>query len=117
MPDTAAGEFVWPADRTDGNTKGGDAIPEGTRLRLPASLDLSTLHLSASGLAIASAIQRYGMIVADTAGSVALSAQDPSPLIAEGHPNPYNTLLPNPYDTLDSVPWEKLEVVSPAYHG
>ncbi|MHB8531126.1 MAG: DUF4124 domain-containing protein [Solirubrobacteraceae bacterium] len=117
LPHTAAGEFVWPADRTDGAAKGGDAIAEGTRLRLPSSLDLSTLHLSPSGLAIATAIQRYGMIVADTAGSVALSAQDPSPLIAEGHANPYDTVLPNPYDTLDSVPWEKLEVLSPSYHG
>ena len=117
LPDTAASEFVWPANRTDGSSKASDAIPEGTRLRLPASLDLSTLHLSPSGLAIATAIQRYGMIVGDTAGAVALSAQDPSPLIAEGRPNPYATLLPNPFDALDSVPWEDLEVISPAYRG
>ena len=117
LPHTAASEVVWPANRTDGTSKAADAIPEGTRLRLPASLDLSLLHLSPAGLAIATAIQRYGMIVGDTAGSVALSAQDPTPLIAAGHGNPYATLLPHPYDTLDSIPWERLEVLSPAYHG
>ena len=51
----------------------------------------------------------------DTGGSVALSAQDPTPLIAEGKPNPYNTLLPKPYDALDGIPWSQLQAVSPAY--
>jgi hypothetical protein len=117
LPDTAANTFVAPANRTDGASKAADAIPEGTRLRLSPSLDLSTLHLSAAGLEIATAIQRYGMIVGDTSGSVALSAQDPSPLMREGAANPYSKLLPNPYDTLDAVPWNRLEVVSPSYRG
>lgn len=117
LPDTKSGEFVWPADRTDGTSQAGDAIPEGTRLRLSPSLELSTLHLSAPALAIATAIQHYGMIVGDTAGDVALSAQDPTPLIREGKANPYDHLLPSPYDTLDTIPWERLEVVSPAYTG
>ena len=118
MPDTAAGTFVWPADRTDGTSSAADAIPEGTRFRLNPSLDLATLHLSPRG-----ARNRHG----DPAlrdhrrrhrrGSVALSAQDTTPLIAEGKPNPYNTLLPNPYDTLDAIPWSQLEAVSPAYRG
>ncbi len=117
LPDTRSGTFVWPADRTDGESTASDAIPEGTRLRLSPSLDLSALHLSPPALAIASAIQRYGMIVGDTAGDVALSAQDPTPLTSEGGANPYDTLLPAPYDTLDSVPWDRLEVISPAFHG
>jgi hypothetical protein len=117
LPDTKAGEFVWPADRTDGTSNASDAIPEGTRLRLSPSLDLSTLHLSAPALTIATAIQRYGMIVGDTAGDVALSAQDPTPLLNEGRANPYDRLLPAPFDTLDALPWHKLEVVSPSFHG
>jgi hypothetical protein len=117
MPDTAASEFVWPADRTDGASKAADAIPEGTRFRLNPQLDISSLHLGPSGEAIATAIQRYGIVVGDTSGSVALSAQDPSPLIREGHANPYDRLLSNPYDTLDTVPWEDLEAVSPDYRG
>ncbi len=117
LPHTKAGEFVWPADRTDGESNATDAIPEGTRLRLNPGLDLSSLHLSAPGLVIATALQRYGMIVGNTAGSVALSAQDPTPLMSEGRANPYKSLLPAPFDTLDSVPWNELEVISPAFRG
>lgn len=118
MPETARSEFVWPADRTDGETSSSTAIPEGTRFRIKASLNLASLHLNAAALEIATAIQRYGMIVADTAGAVALSAQDPTPLIEEGKPNPYNTLMStDPDDVLDAIPWGELEVVSPSYHG
>lgn len=116
LPETASSEFVWPADRTDGVTNSANAIPEGTHFRLKASLSLASLHLSPAALEIATAIQRYGMFVGDTAGAVALSAQDPSPLIDEGKPNPYNTLLgSDPYDVLDAIPWSQLEVVSPSY--
>lgn len=117
MPDTARGAFVWPADRTDGQSTAADAIREGTHFRLNPSLNLASLHLSPPALAIATAIQRYGILVGDTAGAVALSAQDTTPLIAEGKANPYNTLLPNPYDTLDTIPWSQLEAVSPEYRG
>ncbi len=117
MPDTARGAFVWPADRTDGQSTAADAIPEGTHFRLNPSLNLASLHLSPAALAIATAIQRYGILVGDTAGAVALSAQDTTPLIAEGKANPYNTLLPNPYDTLDTIPWSQLEAVSTEYRG
>lgn len=57
------------------------------------------------------------MIVGDTAGAVALQAQDTTPLMKTGAPNPYDTLLGNPYDALDAIPWSQLEVVSPSYHG
>jgi hypothetical protein len=117
LPDTAASEFVWPANRTDGTSDDAYSIPEGTRFRLPASLNLSSLHLNSAALEIATAIQRYGMIVADTAGAVALEAQDPTPLMREGKPNPYEKLLSGgPYEALSAVPWNQLEVVSPSYH-
>jgi hypothetical protein len=117
MPDTAASEFVWPANRTDGTSDDAYSIPEGTRFRLKPSVDLSSLHLNPAALEIATAIQRYGMIVADTSGSVALEAQDPTPLMREGKANPYETLLSGgPYETLNAVPWGDLEVVSPSYH-
>jgi hypothetical protein len=117
MPDTANKQFVWPADRTDGTSTATDAIPEGTHFRLNPNLNLTTLHLSPAALEIATAIQRYGFIVADTAGSVALSAQDTTPIIQEGKPNPYNTLLPNPYSALETIPWNQLEAISPNYRG
>jgi hypothetical protein len=117
LPDTAASGFVWPANRTDGTSDDAYSIPEGTRFRLKPSVNLSSLHLNPAALEIATAIQRYGMIVADTAGAVALEAQDPTPLMREGKPNPYATLLSGgPYETLNAVPWGDLEVVSPSYH-
>jgi hypothetical protein len=117
MPDTANKTFVWPADRTDGTSSAADAIPEGTHLRLNPNLKLSSLHLSAPALEIATAVQRYGIFVADTAGAVALSAQDPSPLMHEGQANPYPALLGNPYTVLEAIPWADLEAVSPSYRG
>ena len=90
LPDTAASGFVWPANRTDGTSDDAYSIPEGTRFRLKPSVNLSSLHLNPAALEIATAIQRYGMIVADTAGAVALEAQDPTPLTREGKPNPYD---------------------------
>ncbi len=117
MPDTAAAGFVWPANRTDGTSDDAYSIPEGTRFRLKPSVNLSSLHLNPAALEIATAVQRYGMIVADTAGAVALEAQDPTPLIREGKPNPYEKLLSGgPYEALNAVPWADLEVVSPSYH-
>jgi hypothetical protein len=118
LPDTARSVFVWPADRTDGNSSEADAIPEGTRFRLNPKLRLRDRGLSPAAIEIARAIQRYGMVVGDTSGSVALQAQDPTPLISRGHPNPYQELLrPDPYDVLDRIPWNQLEVISPAYTG
>jgi hypothetical protein len=117
MPDTANKTFVWPADRTDGTSTAADAIPEGTHLRLNPNLKLSSLHLSAAALEIATAVQRYGVFVADTAGAVALSAQDPTPLMHEGQANPYAALLGNPYTVLEAIPWADLEAVSPSYRG
>jgi hypothetical protein len=116
LPDTAADGFVWPANRTDGESHDAYAILEGTRFRLKASLNLASLHLDPTALAVATAVPRYGMIVSDTAGAVALQAQDPTPLMREGKPNPYGALLgASPYDVLDAIPWSELEVVSPGY--
>lgn len=118
LPETTRSQFVWPADRTDGASVASDAVPEGTRFRLDPALKLGALHLRHGALEIALAIQRYGMVVGDTAGAVAFQAQDPSPLIAEGRPNPYRALLgPHLDDLLDRIPWRRLEVVSPAYAG
>jgi hypothetical protein len=117
LPDTAAAGFVWPANRTDGTSDDAYSIPEGTRFRLKPSLNLSSLNLNPAALEIATAIQRYGMIVADTAGAVTLEAQDPTPLMRASQPNPYEKLLSGgPYEVLNAVPWTDLEVVSPSYH-
>ena len=82
---------VWasPAQRTDGGNTSTTAIPEGARFRIDPTLNLASLNLPPATLAIATAAQKYGMIVRDTAGVVTFYAQDPTPTGS----NPYPTLF------------------------
>jgi hypothetical protein len=113
VPQALAKTFTWPAQRTDGNTTVATAIPEGTRFRLPASLDINSLNLKPGVKAMALAAQRYGMVVRDKSGCVAFYAEDPTP----SGTNPYPTIFGTPYmDTshaLAGFPWSKLQVVAP----
>jgi hypothetical protein len=103
--------FVWPAQRSDGFDTAATAIPEGTLFRLPADLDLEALELPPPLLAIATAVQRWGMVVRDTAGCVCFYGEAPLP----GEANPYPSLLEGefPNNLLERFPWEQLEVVEP----
>ena len=115
IPHAAAGRFVFPAQRTDGNDRSTNAIPEGTRFRLNPRINVAALHLPRFTAMVALAAQRYGIIVRDQAGTVALYAQQPSP----GEPNPYygrEGLFDglHTYQLLQGFPWRDLEVVRPA---
>jgi hypothetical protein len=113
VPQALAKTFVWPAQRTDGNTTVTTSIPEGTRFRLPASLDINSLNLKPGVKAMAIAAQKYGMVVRDKSGCVSFYAEDPTPTGS----NPYPTIFGTPYmDTthaLAGFPWSKLQVVAP----
>jgi hypothetical protein len=115
IPNTAAGTFTWPAQRTDGRLTGADAIPEGTRFRIDAGVDLSSLHLTPAGLAIARAVQRYGMVVRDTAGCVIFTAEDPVAMGVNPYPRLFGGLYPS--DVLHGFPWHALRVVAPQRAG
>jgi hypothetical protein len=78
LPETRAGVFAWPAQRTDG-VGGNDTIPEGARLRLDPRLDLNSLSLPPVTRLITEAAQRYGLIVRDQTGhGIGLFAEDPT---------------------------------------
>ena len=64
LPAPRAGMFAWPAQRTDG-TGPPTALPEGARLRLDPTVDVSSLHLPKLTRMIALAAQRYGLVVRD----------------------------------------------------
>jgi len=68
-----------PAAWTDGWLPGG--LPEGCTLQLDTSLDLTAFDLSPAALTIARALQIYGAVLVDYAGSVTLSGEllDPHP--------------------------------------
>jgi hypothetical protein len=114
IPHAAAGRFVFPAQRTDGNDHGADAIPEGTRFRLNPRVNVAALHLPHFTEMVALAAQRYGMIVRDQSGAVSLYVQQPS----LGQPNPYygpGGLFGGlgSSQLLRAFPWRDLEVVRP----
>jgi hypothetical protein len=69
--------FTPPASTAQGTTT--DAIQSrgvecGGQIQLDPMLDLSTLGLSATGLAIAHALQTYGAFVGDYSGAISLYA-------------------------------------------
>ena len=109
----AAAAHVLPAQRSDGQAQGPDAIPEGTRFRLPANINLSRLHLPRMTLMIARAVQHYGMIVRDQSGAVTFYGQQAT----TGERDPYYGTKglyggKDPAELLQSFPWPDLRVVA-----
>jgi len=60
----------YPAIWTDGGTPNG--IPQGIVLQLDPSLDLEAMDLSPAIKTVATALQKYGAVLVDNAGSVTL---------------------------------------------
>ena len=67
---------MFPAQRADGDSTADTAIPEGTRFRLPASLNIDALNLPRQTAMMAKAAQKYGIVVA-TARRGGFRAEDP----------------------------------------
>lgn len=86
FPTTKAGGPVAPATSSDGRSNATGAIPEGARLQLDPALDLDALGLTGWQKTVARALQRYGMILGDTGGTVGLSAVNASNLGANAYP-------------------------------
>lgn len=109
---------VWyPANRSDGNDRSPNAIPEGARLRLDPSVNVDTLKLTPLGKAVARAAQKYGFIVVDTAGAVAVIAESGTRVQKETGSDPWKPILgavPN-YKQLEGFPWDKLQVLQQDY--
>ena len=123
VPQAARGIFSFPAQRTDGVSTAANAIPEGARFRLPASLNLAAINMPPVTRMIAQAAQTYGLIVNDQTGaSVGFRAEDPTPLMRQGQPNPYKTYFKtsatgayeDPNFLLASFPWAELQLVAPS---
>ncbi|HSK34759.1 MAG TPA: hypothetical protein VK903_14865, partial [Propionicimonas sp.] len=79
-----------PAVRTDG-WRTGTELSIGQMLRLPASVDIDAMTLSPLARTIAKAAQEYGIIITDTGGSVAFSAENANGMAT----NPYPALFRN----------------------
>jgi hypothetical protein len=115
-----SGPFAAPALATDGDWTGVDAVPEGTRFRLPASVDVSTLPgLTTWGRMVAKAAQDYGLVVTDkdcwpshgddcAHGPVTTVVEDPAPTGAD----PYSAIIGPQGSALANFPWSQLQVVA-----
>lgn len=103
--------YWWsaPALRSDGDSQDPCDIPEGTIFRLPSSLNVYSLGLSPVATTIALAVQQYGMVVRDTAGSVAFYAQDPTNMSTNPYPSLFNGESPS--QVLAGFPWSQLQAL------
>lgn len=79
--------------------RGQGRVQDPQVLRPPASLDLAAMKLSPAAMTIARAAQQYGIIIADTSGSIAFSAENPI------------ALATNSYDKVFRGPWPYLEMM------
>jgi len=105
------GEVRYPATKTDGSNMDGSGspIPEGARVQLDPSVDVTSLPgITPGQAAIATALQRYGAYVGDNGGARAA-------FIAEYAPDSdaYERAgLSGDYVALDAIPWDRLRVLS-----
>ena len=115
VPYPKAGTFVYPAQRTDGTSTSDTAIPEGTRFRLPASLNIDALNLPRQVAMMAKAAQKYGMIVKDKSSVVAFTAEDPYLYSQKFGLDPYGYAFDGvgASEIMKSFPWQYVQVVKP----
>ena len=68
---------VWPATSQDSGAVGTytGALPMGTLVAIPSSVNLTTLGLSPAGLAIARALEQYGAYLVDASSQFTLYAE------------------------------------------
>ncbi|HEX4753920.1 MAG TPA: hypothetical protein VH268_13570 [Solirubrobacterales bacterium] len=104
-------DYVWPAQRGDGWVNSPGAIPEGTIFRLPKSVNLKSLELTALGLAIAEAAQKYGMVVRDTSSCVCLYGEASTTSGAKPYAQIFGGKMPS--DLLANFPWTELVAIQP----
>jgi len=108
-PHTSAFGAVAPATETDGQSARADALPAGARLQLDPALDLDSLPLRPYERTIARALQRYGMYLGDTGGTLNLYAVHPQTYPSD----PYADIFPpDPfYPNLPNIPIERFRVL------
>jgi hypothetical protein len=80
-------------------------VPEGAVIRIKRSVDLSSLHLSRAAKVIAVALQKYGAVVGDNAGSG-------NSLKLQGNTNWSGVLTK---DSLKRIPWSDYVFVKGGY--
>lgn len=106
--------FTWPAQRTDGYDQNATTcLPEGAHVRIDPSVDLSRLDLPRITRILATAAQKYGMIVRDRTGSAfGFYAEDATRTGSDpyyGATGFYGGLPP--WKFLPQFPWDRLQLL------
>lgn len=114
VPENAAWPAMsWPAQRTDGGSTDPNAPYEGQRFRLDPSINVDSLGLHPIAAAIAKAAQKYGFIVTDKAGAVAVSVEQGTSAKELTGVDPWDAMLNGTegYMVMESFPWDKLQAL------
>lgn len=112
LPETRAVAYSFPAQRTDGAINSATAIPQGARFRLDPNLDLNQIPMDPIVKEMAIAAQRYGIVVRDTAGSVAFYGEDPTSTGTDPYGGPggfFHQAYPS--QLLAQFPWPHLQTL------
>jgi hypothetical protein len=98
---------VFPMINDECGTLEKYAPPEGTRIRIKPSIDLSTFDLSPQAMTIARALQEYGAVIGDQSGGPASLKLENT--VAEGHGDLWTGLLGA--DSLSAIPLKSYEAI------
>ncbi|WP_432511355.1 DUF4124 domain-containing protein [Kineococcus sp. SYSU DK001] len=103
----------YPAQRSDGLDASPNVLAEGQRLRLDPSVNVDALKITPLAKMVAKAAQKYGFIVTDKAGAVAITAESPSAVIADTGVNPWTAIMAGKksYDIFRGFPWDKVQAL------
>ncbi|MEJ5866161.1 hypothetical protein WDV85_00235 [Pseudokineococcus sp. 5B2Z-1] len=107
----------WPAVRSDGTSTSSSAVAEGQRLRLDPSVNVDALGLHPVAKAVAKAAQKYGFVVTDAAGAVAVVGETGAGLKATTGVDPWSSVLGGTpqYAVMKGFPWHKLQALPMDY--
>jgi hypothetical protein len=107
--------FVYPAGRGDCKDASGQPA-EGQWFRLPANVAMPS-GLTPYAQMVFRALQTYGAVVTDQAGSVSIESEQPSDWAAEGNSgtDPITASWDGlqEYQVVATLPWASLQVVDP----
>jgi len=108
-------DFSYPAQRSDGSLPAGTpgAIQEGRRFRLKSSVNIGRLNLHPIAAMVARAAKRYGFVVNDRGGAVAIIGESGAATSASTGTDPWvSTLSGTPdYAVMKGFPWTELEAL------
>lgn len=118
-PFTRMGAPVGMATASDGDTAEATALPIGAHLVLDPAVDIDALNLSPPERTIAEALQRYGMVLADSSGGFTLYAVRPTSFVADPYASIWGEVT---WAGIGQIPFDRMKVLplgdqKPPYNG